>query len=157
MISQTVEYALRAMTLLAQNVDFPVTIQTIAARGQIPAPYLSKLLQGLTRAGLVKAQRGVGGGYILTRKPNEISLADVINVMEPLQRITKCPLGITGHIALCPLHSKLDQALAAVEKAFQETSLADLCTTQGSIPLCSSNAVVTLELGTAGTAKETAS
>lgn len=137
MISQAVEYSLRAMVYLTQKQEGPATVQEIAAKGKIPAPYLSKLLQGLTRAGLVVAQRGIGGGYVLSRPPAEISLADIVNVVEPLQRITTCPLGIGGHVNLCPLHRRLDQALATIERAFQETTLDDLCKEKGgSIPLC---------------------
>ncbi len=134
------------MVLLTQNVDQPITVQAMAERGQIPAAYLSKLLQSLNRAGLVNSQRGVGGGYLLNRSPDEITLADVVNVVEPLQRITKCPLGISGHVALCPLHRNLDQALVMVEQAFRSTTLGELCRQSGgSIPLCSSHTVVTLE------------
>lgn len=148
MISQAVEYSLRAMVMLTQSDTVPVTVQSIAERGQIPAPYLSKLLQGLTRAGLVRSQRGVGGGYVLTLPPTEISLADVVNAIEPLQRITKCPLGISGHISLCPLHRKLDQALEAIEEAFRNTSLQDLCKESGgAIPLCSEQQIVSLDSG----------
>lgn len=137
MISQAVEYSLRAMVYLTQKQEGPATVQEIAAKGKIPAPYLSKLLQGLTRAGLVVAQRGIGGGYVLSRSPTEISLADIVNVVEPLQRITTCPLGIGGHASLCPLHRRLDQALATIEQAFRETTLDDLCKEKGgSIPLC---------------------
>ncbi len=154
MISQAVEYSLRAMVILTQNTEEPVTVKAMAERGQIPAAYLSKLLQGLTRAGLVNSQRGVGGGYVLTRRPAEISLADIVNAVEPLQRIQKCPLGISGHIALCPLHRKLDQALAAVEQAFRDTTLDDLCRESGgSIPLCSTQPIVSLNLGTCNTAR----
>lgn len=148
MISQAVEYSLRAMVMLTQSARAPVTVKAMATRGEIPAAYLSKLLQGLTRAGLVLSQRGVGGGYLLTRRPSEITLADVVNAVEPLQRITRCPLGISGHVALCPLHAKLDRALAMVEQAFRETTLDDLCQESGgSIPLCSSPSIVSLDLG----------
>lgn len=147
MISQAVEYSLRAMVLLAQHYGEPQTVQVIAERGQIPGPYLSKLLQGLSRGGLVHSQRGVGGGYVLTRAPGGITLADVINAVEPLARIKKCPLGISGHMTLCPLHRKLDSALAMVEQAFQDTTLAELCTgTNGPIPLCSMPPVVALNM-----------
>lgn len=147
MLSQAVEYSLRAAVLLAQRAGEPLTVQVIAAAGKIPAPYLAKLLQGLTRAGLVTAQRGVGGGYVLAKPPSQITLADVANVVDPLQRITKCPLGISGHIALCPLHRRLDQAMAAVERAFRDTTLADICNeSSGSIPLCSVETVKKLRI-----------
>jgi len=135
------------MVLLTKSLDEPLTVQSMANRGQIPPAYLSKLLQGLTRGGLVTSQRGVGGGYLLTRRPSEITLADIVNVVEPLQRITRCPLGISGHMTLCPLHRKLDQALAMVEQAFRETTLDDLCQESGgSIPLCSAQSIVPLKL-----------
>ncbi len=136
------------MVLLTQSADEPVTVQSMAERGRIPAPYLSKLLQGLTRAGLVTSQRGVGGGYLLTRRPAKITLADVVNAVEPLKRITTCPLGISGHVTLCPLHHKLDQALGLVEQAFRETTLDDLCKQSGgSVPLCGSQSIVNLDVG----------
>jgi Rrf2 family transcriptional regulator, nitric oxide-sensitive transcriptional repressor len=147
MISQAVEYSLRAMVLLTHGQGQPMTVHSMAGHGKIPAPYLSKLLQGLSRAGLVQSQRGVGGGYSLTRAASAISLADVVNAVEPLQRITKCPLGIAGHVTLCPLHQKLDEALAMVEQVFRSVTLEELCRqTTGSIPLCESNPVVSLSL-----------
>lgn len=151
MISQAVEYSLRAMVLLTQNVNSPLTTQAIAERGQIPAPYLSKLLQGLTRAGLVTAQRGVGGGYLLSRSPDTVTLAEIMNAIEPLQRIRACPLGIAGHVTLCPLHRRLDEALAMVERTFQETTLNDLCQEGGgSVPLCNvTPPLLALDLGDA--------
>lgn len=152
MISQAVEYSLRAMVVLTQACSTPVTVQEMAQRAKVPGAYLSKLLQGLSRGGLVKAQRGVGGGYLLTRPPAELSLADIVNVVEPLQRIKSCPLGISGHISLCPLHRKLDQAMALVEEAFRGTTLADLCNeVGGSIPLCQEQPVVSLTLPTVQT------
>lgn len=148
MISQAVEYSLRAMVQLTQSTGEPITVQSLAERGRIPAPYLSKLLQGLTRAGLVTSRRGIGGGYLLTRSPAEVTLADVVNAVDPLQRITTCPLGISGHSTLCPLHHKLDQAMALVEQAFQGTTLDDLCKLSGdSVPLCGSQTTVNPELG----------
>lgn len=145
MISQAVEYSLRAMVMLTQSDSEPVTVESMSSRGKIPAPYLSKLLQRLTRAGLVTSQRGVGGGYLLKRRPAEVTLADIVNVVEPLQRITQCPLGVSSHIALCPLHRRLDQALAMVELAFKETTLEDVCKEAGGlIPLCNLDSMVQL-------------
>ncbi len=138
MISQAVEYSLRAMVLLARSSGGYVSIQVLAAQGDIPAPYLSKLLHNLTRAKLVHSQRGQGGGFRLVRAPHEISLATVINAVEPLQRILTCPLGIAGHEKLCPLHRKLDEAMAAVEQTFRDTTLNDLLTAEATYaPLCS--------------------
>ena len=59
MISQTAEYALRSVVFLGSQVGQPVTTQRIAVATQVPVGYLSKVLQGLGKAGLVDAQRGL--------------------------------------------------------------------------------------------------
>lgn len=135
----------------------PVSVQLIACRAKIPAAYLAKLLQRLVKAGLAVSQRGVHGGFSLARDPGSITLADIVNAVEPLQRITVCPLGITGHIALCPLHRRLDAALAVIEQALQETTLLDLCQESGSrLPLCGdSSGIVDLGLLTPNNVAET--
>jgi DNA-binding IscR family transcriptional regulator len=63
---------------------------------------------------------------------------EVVNAVEPLQRIKTCPLGIQSHGSrLCPLHSRLDAALAAMEEAFGNTTLADVLSEPTmSKPLC---------------------
>lgn len=138
LFSQTVEYALRAMVMLADSDAEPQVTQQIADATKVPAGYLSKVLQGLGRAGLVKAQRGLGGGWTLTRPPEEISILDVVNAVDPIQRIETCPLGLKTHgKVLCPLHRKLDDALQDVEEAFRSSSLADMLKpTSTSKPLC---------------------
>src|SRR4051794_16199727 len=104
--------------------DDPQVATSIAEKTRVPAGYLSKVLQALGRAGLVHAQRGPGGGWILAHSPDAISILDVVNAVDPMQRITTCPLGLSAHgKTLCPLHRKLDDALAHVEEAFRSTSL----------------------------------
>jgi len=138
LFSQTAEYALRAAVYLADHSDTAQITQQIAETTRVPAGYLSKVLQAMGRAGLVRAQRGIGGGWVLTREPKAISVLDVINAVDPLLRIDTCPLGLKSHgTNLCPLHRKLDDAIASVEKAFGGTSLEDLLKTPGkSHPLC---------------------
>lgn len=138
MISQTVEYALRAIVTIAQYGGQPCTAQQISRITQVPAPYLSKLMQGLVRAGLANSQRGLHGGFVLARAPAELSIWEVVDAVEPFQRIQECPLGIQSHDStLCPLHRRLDNAMAVVEKMFRETSVADLLAEPGSVtPLC---------------------
>jgi Rrf2 family protein len=130
MLSQTSEYALRAAVILAGQADGPLTTQQIAAAGQIPLDYLSKVLQLLNRAGLVSAVRGKGGGFTLTRHPASVSVLEIVNAVDPLRRIRSCPLKLAAHRdRLCPLHRKLDQALASMEHAFASTPLAELVET----------------------------
>src|SRR5437870_4003732 len=138
MFSQTVEYALRAVVHLAYEAPEASTTAQIAEVTKVPKDYLSKILQGLAREGIVKTQRGVGGGITLARDPAELTILDVVNAVEPIERITTCPLELKTHgMRLCPLHRRLDNALALVESAFKKTTLAEiLAEPSESVPLC---------------------
>jgi Rrf2 family protein len=126
MITQTAEYALRAIVYLAGQ-DVPRTTAQIAETTRVPAGYLAKVMQGLSRAGLVNSQRGLKGGFTLAHEPQELSILAVVNAVDPIQRFAECPLGIPSHgRRLCPLHYRLDQAAAMVEEAFRDTMVADL-------------------------------
>ncbi len=127
MFSQTVEYALRAMVHLAREAPASCTTEQIAQAMQVPKAYLSKVLQALVRAGLVNSQRGLGGGMTLSREACELNLFEAVQAVDPIQRIRACPLGLAEHAEqLCPLHRRLDEALASVEKAFRATTLDQL-------------------------------
>jgi len=138
MFSQTVEYALRAVVHLADQSPSPQTTDQIAAATLVPKPYLSKVIQGLCRADIVRSKRGLGGGIALVKSPSELTILDVVNAVEPIVRIRECPLGLKTHgVRLCPLHRRMDNALASVEAAFRQTTLAEvLAEPNGSHPLC---------------------
>lgn len=126
MLSKTAEYALRATVWLAREPKKTEAAERLAAATQVPRRYLHRVLQDLVEAGLVRSQSGPGGGYTLSRDPGDISILDVINAVDPIERIHRCPLGLASHTSLCPLHQALDQAFATVEEAFARVSVADL-------------------------------
>ena len=140
MFSQTVEYALRAVCHLADQAPAARTAEHIAAITRVPPAYLAKVMQGLSRGGIVRSQRGVKGGFALIKKPDELTILEVVQAVDPIQRIRTCPLGLKSHgVRLCPLHTRLDQALASVEDAFRGTTLAEvLAEPTASIPLTES-------------------
>jgi len=127
MFSTTVEYALRAAVYLGTKYGEALTTEEVAIRTQVPAAYLAKILQGLTRHGLVRSQRGVGGGVTLGRPPQQMTLLDIIAAVEPFKRIPVCPIGHhePGE-PLCPLHDAIDKVAAAVEASFAGITLASL-------------------------------
>jgi Rrf2 family transcriptional regulator, nitric oxide-sensitive transcriptional repressor len=138
MFSQTVEYALRAVVFLANEAPQARTTDQIAAATRVPKAYLSKVLQGLARHDVVHTQRGVGGGITLRKTPAELTILEVVNAVEPIERIHTCPLGLATHGKhLCPLHRRMDDALATVEEAFRNSTLAEiLAEPTRSTPLC---------------------
>jgi Rrf2 family transcriptional regulator, nitric oxide-sensitive transcriptional repressor len=136
--SQTVEYALRAVVHLASEAPAARTTDQIAAATRAPRAYLSKVLQGLVRGAVVHSHRGLGGGMSLVKSPEDLTILEVVNAVEPIQRIRTCPLGLAAHgVRLCPLHRRLDNALAMVEEAFANSTLAEvLAEPTRSVPLC---------------------
>ncbi|MCA8982964.1 MAG: Rrf2 family transcriptional regulator [Planctomycetaceae bacterium] len=138
MLSQTVEYALRAVIQLAYNQPHLCSTSFLAEKTKVPPAYLSKVLQSLVRSGIVHSQRGVGGGMTLQIPAEQMTLLDIVNAVDPIKRIRTCPLGIKTHgVNLCPLHSRLDQTLALMEDAFRKATLADILAEKSdSVPLC---------------------
>ena len=138
MFSQTVEYALRAVVHLASNAPNAQTTEEIAKATRVPQAYLSKVLQNLVQCGVVKSQRGIGGGMSLAKKPSELTILEVVNAVDPIKRIHSCPLDLAAHgVRLCPLHRRVDNALALVEDAFRSTTLQEVIDEPTeSFPLC---------------------
>jgi Rrf2 family protein len=139
MISKTAEYALRAVACMGGAQGKPVSADALASQTQVPRRYLTRVLQDLCSAGLVQSRPGPGGGYELIQPTGELTILDVINTVDPIQRIQRCPLGLKTHRALCPLHAELDKAYAATEQAFAGVTIEALInSTSPIVPLCES-------------------
>ena len=138
MLSQTVEYALRAVVHLAMRAPEPQTTAAIADVTKVPPAYLAKVLQGLKEKNIVHLQRGIGGGVSLAQSPDELTILDVVNAVDPIKRINQCPLDLKSHgTRLCALHFRMDKALQSMEEAFRATTLSDLLRDENpSVPLC---------------------
>ena len=127
MFSQTAEYALRTIVWLASQGGEPRTTEQIAGATKIPAGYLAKILQSLGRARLVDSRRGPNGGFTLAVAAERLSPWNVIEAIDPIRRIEKCPLGLKAHSRkLCPLHHELDESLALIEKKLKKARISDL-------------------------------
>lgn len=83
-VSTRGDYACRALLSLALHCDEPgpTSVRDIAARTALPQPYLEQILLALKGAGLVKSKRGVGGGYVLARSPQDIRLSEVVSAVD---------------------------------------------------------------------------
>lgn len=84
-------YGLKAMFDLAMNYgEDPVSLTTIAARQGVSVNYLEQLISPLRKAGFVRSVRGAQGGYLLTVRPNEITVKDVLETLEGPLAPTDC-------------------------------------------------------------------
>jgi Rrf2 family iron-sulfur cluster assembly transcriptional regulator len=83
-VSTRGDYACRALLSLALHADEggPTSVRDIAERTGLPQPYLEQILLALKGAGLVRSKRGVGGGYVLARSPEEIRLSEIVSAVD---------------------------------------------------------------------------
>jgi len=137
MLSKTAEYALRAIACLGSQPGVASSADRLAEQTKVPRRYLNRVLQDLAADGLVTSRPGPGGGYVLTRDADKVTLLDVVNSVAPIERIRECPLGLQSHRQLCPLHAELDKAYAATEAAFRNVTIGELVgSTNPIVPLC---------------------
>jgi len=137
-MSNTVEYALRAVVWLADHPGEYHSSAEIAEATKMPGSYLSKILKGLSQEKIVKGQRGVNGGFTLLRDPDGLTMLEVVNAVEPVQRILDCPLGLEVHGKnLCNLHRTLDDVMIKIEQAFGEHTIGWMLKAPNKVkPLC---------------------
>ena len=83
-VSTRGDYASRALLSLALHGDgrTPTSVREIADRTGLPQPYLEQILLALKGAGLVRSKRGVGGGYVLARDPDQILLSQIVSAVD---------------------------------------------------------------------------
>jgi Rrf2 family cysteine metabolism transcriptional repressor len=134
-ISRKGEYALRAVTFLALNYGkAPVRIHEISKREKIPEKFLEQILLQLRRAGLLESRRGAHGGYLLLRRPEKVSIADVIRVIDgPL-----APIGCVSkwaHVRCederkCGLRRVMLEVRNVVADMLEGITLKDVCKSQ---------------------------
>lgn len=129
-ISQRCQYGVRSVFELARRAGTgPVKISDIATAQAIPPRFLEIILGQLRQAGLVDSKRGYEGGYYLLRPPSEITLGQVIRVLEgsadPIgcQSDTEHSCPMTRH---CVFASVWERAFAALERVFDETTYQSL-------------------------------
>jgi Rrf2 family protein len=129
LISRSGIHAIRALTCLASLEDGAYAgSANIAGRIGAPANYLGKLLQTLTRRGIVESRKGTGGGFRLARAPERITLLDAIDPIDPLARWEGCFLGPGGcsDDNPCAVHREWILLRERYLKLLSKTSIADV-------------------------------
>ncbi len=118
------------MAQLAQATDSVITAPDIASAAGLPAPTVAKILKRMVRGGLVNSQRGVHGGYALSRPAEQISVADIIAALEGPVAVTACVDGASGAActveSLCLIRGCWDRVNAAVTRTLASMSLAEI-------------------------------
>lgn len=128
-LSKLTDYGILLMTQIARHADRPLhTARDLAAETQIPLPTVSKILKELSTGGLLLSHRGVKGGYSLARLPQEISVGQIITVLEGPIGVTECG-GTPGTCDMephCPMSSNWRVISHTLRQALDDLTLPDL-------------------------------
>ncbi len=129
-ITRLADYAIVVLSHFASDRTRPVrTARLLASETHVPLPTVSKVLKALARRGIVTSLRGVHGGYTLTKAPEAISVAEVIDALEGPIAMTECQTGPAGLCILeptCPARSNWERINIAVRKALEGIPLTQM-------------------------------
>ncbi len=127
-LSRPAEYALRAMTYLArQESTERIRTRDLAGAVDLPAPFLSKIMRKLTAAGILDAQKGHHGGFVLTKPPAEVRFIDILRAVDFEPAADHCLFGWKNCNAQnpCPLHPEWSILKEQIEQWAKSHTLAD--------------------------------
>lgn len=127
-LSKMTDYGLILLSHFARQQDAVLTARGLSERSRIPLPTVSRILKKLAGAGLLASQRGVSGGYYLTRPAEKISIADVVTAFDGSVALTACaerPKSCSLE-SMCSLRSNLKAIHEATVLVFKNISLAQL-------------------------------
>lgn len=131
-ITSSIEYATRLMVTLASEYGgAPIPAERLAEADNVPGDYVSQLLVKLRRAGLVVSHRGSAGGYALSRKPAEISLAEVVRAVDGVVFEEVCGKYEAGtkdcrHQSGCGISPVWTRLASLVTRYFESVTLASI-------------------------------
>ncbi len=135
MISRSASYAIRALALMATREPASWTLnREIAEELSLPPQFLTKILRSLTNAGFLESQRGKSGGFRLAKRPEQITVLEVVDEFDHVTERRRCLLGraACSDESSCPLHAEWKCAFDAMLEILEARTLADL---SGSGPL----------------------
>ena len=127
--SKTCEHAIRALAYLAARpLGQLCLVDEIAEAEDMPRPFTSKILRDLVRAGVLTSSRGPGGGYAMARDPEEVSLLEIMQIIDGADRVDRCAVGLDlcNEYAPCPLHDKFQPLRVAIRAYLEGTTLAEM-------------------------------
>lgn len=121
-------YGVKAMVDLAINYgDEPVSIKSISERQNISEYYLEQLFATLRKAGIIKSIRGAQGGYVLNREPSEITIHEVIELLEGPIEISNCLVEEScDNIEACPTRLLWKKIKESIEEVTHSITLEDM-------------------------------
>lgn len=128
-MTRLTDYGIMLLTLFARDGKHPMkSARDLSQEAKLPLPTVSKILKLLAKHGLLEAHRGVRGGFTLTRKPDAITMATVINALEGPIGVTDCcaPASDCGIENSCVVKSNWMKINRVVFAALDRITLAEM-------------------------------
>ena len=118
-------YGLRVMYYLSETPDRVITLNELSYKSKVSGPYLEKILGLLKKANLITTERGANGGYIISRKPNEISIGEVLRALEDNLYLADCNSGKCDR-ETCPNMHMLNYIYSEINRVLDNKTLEDM-------------------------------
>ncbi len=129
-LTQKSKYAVRALVALALNEgDAPLGVAEIARRQHIPERFLEQIFGELRRANILESRRGAHGGFCFAVPPEEVTVLDIVEILDGEIRPARCSAGGTCYIAdapLCATSKVWEEARTAIEEVFGRYTIAQI-------------------------------
>jgi Rrf2 family protein len=127
-ISQKSQYALRGVFELAKRGGRSTTVSELAAAQAIPQRFLELIFNELRQAGLIKSYRGPQGGHVLARPASEITVGEILRLVEGPTNLVKCVSAGQDcpFVMACPFRETWDEAAKAMDAVFHRTTIQGL-------------------------------
>ncbi|MDQ3924057.1 MAG: Rrf2 family transcriptional regulator [Actinomycetota bacterium] len=129
-LTQKSKYAVRALMALAlDECGSPLGVYEVARRQHIPERFLEQIFGDLRRAGILESRRGAHGGFCFAVPPEEITVLDVVEILDGEVRPARCSAGGQCYIAdapLCATSKVWDEARTALEGVFGRYTIAQI-------------------------------
>ena len=130
MLTKTSEYALRSIVYVAiQSAQGKkIGIKEIAKELELPLHFIGKILQDLVRKGIIASVKGPNGGFYLSRSASDITIMDVVRVIDGVEAFKRCGLGLKhcSDTHPCPLHHEFKKYRDGLAELFTTRTIQDL-------------------------------
>lgn len=145
-ITRATEYAVRTVIFLAQQPKNEIVLKKdICSTQEVTPAFLTKILQPLIKAGIVSSQRGVGGGFLLARDPNDITLLDILQAEEGQLKLNHCLVdtNLCHRDSYCSAHEVWHEAQTEMAGVLKRYTVADMVHRQAEKLACHKHKAVT--------------
>ena len=136
-VTRKMDYGLRILLTLGCRPNDRLTSEELAETIEVPRQFTLKIAQSLTKAGIIKAQRGVGGGIQLAQDPERITLRDIFNATDTPRALNDCLIDSTAcdRSQFCAPHQALQEIQTLLDQHLKRVTLGELIRNQKMLDL----------------------